>query len=387
MNSNILVKKILILAANPKNTARLRLDEEVREIELALQRSQKRDQFVIKSMWAVRPIDFRRAMLDVKPEIVHFSGHGEGDGGLAFEDEKGQVKFVDAEGLAGLFELLTQQVECVVLNACYSEIQAKAIAPHVNYVIGMSQAIGDRAAIAFTVAFYDALGAGRSVESAYKFGCNAIELEGIPENLTPKLLTKNELRTEHSNTTEPKVDYTRLENLLAAGKWKQADKETADLILKVANREEEGWLRNEDIEKFYCQDLGTIDALWVNYSNGHFGFSVQQRIWQEVGGKVDKATERLLEERLGWRVKSKWFPYDSDLVAYSDLIFSLNARQGHLPARLAGIAPVRLESFWGVGTAEGAIPWCLLHDFSLPSGWTWCWTRVFFFSRVETCKL
>ncbi|MBW4608889.1 MAG: GUN4 domain-containing protein [Hassallia sp. WJT32-NPBG1] len=387
MNSNTLVKKILILAANPKGTSRLRLDEEVREIELGLQRAQKRDQFVIKSMWAVRPTDFRRAMLNVEPEIVHFSGHGEGDGGLAFEDEKGQVKFVDAEGLAELFKLFADRVECVVLNACYSEIQAEAIARHVNYVIGMSQEIGDRAAIAFTVAFYDALGAGRSVEFAYKFGCAAIRLEGIPENLTPKLLTKNQLRTKHSNTTEPKVDYTRLRDFLAAGKWKQADRETADLILKIANREEEGWLRNEDIKKFPCQDLRTIDSMWLKYSNGHFGFSVQLRIWQEVGGKVDKATESLLEERLGWRVKSNWLPYDYDSVGYSDLTFSLDAPQGHLPARLAGIAPRKFESFWGVGSGQGAVPLCLRHDFSLPSGWWWCWTGVFFFSRVETCKL
>ncbi|MBW4566892.1 MAG: GUN4 domain-containing protein [Tolypothrix carrinoi HA7290-LM1] len=386
MNSNTLVKKILILAANPKGTSRLRLDEEVREIELGLQRAQKRDQFVIKSRWAVRPIDFRRAMLDVEPQIVHFSGHGAGDGGLEFEDEKGQVKFVDAEGLAGLFELF-KQVECVVLNACYSEIQAKAIARHVNYVIGMSQEIGDRAAIAFTVAFYDALGAGRSVEFSYEFGCSAIRLEGISENLTPKLLTKNELRTEHSNTTEPKVDYTRLRDLLAGGKWKQADKETADLILKVANREEQGWLRNEDMEKFSCQDLGTIDALWVKYSNGHFGFSVQQRIWQEVGGKVDKATECLLGDRVGWRVKSKWLPYDYDWLEYSDLTFSLNAPQGHLPARLVGISSPKFELLAGMGTGEGAVPLCLLHDFSRPFGWVWCWTGVFLFSRVETCNL
>ncbi len=275
-----MVKKILILTANPKGTSR-RLEEEVREIELGLQRSQKRDQFVIKSMWAVRPKDFRRAMLDVEPQIVHFSGHGAGDGGLEFEDEKGQVKFVDAEGLAALFESFAWKVECVVLNACYSEIPAKAIARHVNYVIGMSQEIGDRAAIAFSVAFYDALGAGGSVEYAYQHGCAAIRLEGILENLTPKLLTKN------PNIPKPKPDNTRLGDLLAAGKWKQADKETANLLLKVANREEEGWLRNEDMEKFSCQDLRTIDDLWVKYSNGHFGFSVQQRIWQEIGGKVD----------------------------------------------------------------------------------------------------
>ena len=387
MNSNTLVKKILILAANPKNTLRLRLDEEVREIESGLERSHKRDQFVIKSRSAVRPIDFRRAMLDVEPQIVHFSGHGAGDGGLAFEDEKGQVKFVDAEALALLFELFTTHVECVVLNACYSEIQAKAIARHVNYVIGMSQQIGDQAAIAFAVAFYDALGRGNCVEFAYKFGCTAIRLEGIPENLTPKLLTKNPTTTEHSNTTEPKVDYTRLRDLLAAGKWFQGDRKTANLLLKVANREEQGWLLNEDIENFSCQDLRTIDDLWVKYSNGHFGFSVQQRIWQEVGGKVDQATESLLGDRVGWRVKSKWLPYDNDWLGYGDLTFSLNAPQGHLPARLVGMSSPKLELLAGIGSGDGAVPLCLLHDFSRPFGWVWCWTGVFLFWRIETCKL
>ncbi len=188
-------------------------------------------------------------------------------------------------------------------------------------------------------------------------------------------------------TDNPGVDYTRLRDLLAAGKWKQADRETADLILKIAEREQEGWLRNKDMENFPCQDLRTIDALWVKYSNGHFGFSVQQRIWQEVSGKVDKATENLLGDRVGWRVKSNWLPYDYDSVGYSNMTFSLNAPQGHLPARLVGIAPVRLESFWGAVTSEGAVPLCLLHDFSQPSGWFACWTRFFLFSRLETCKL
>lgn len=334
MNSNILVKKILILAANPKATSRLRLDEEVREIELGLQRAQKRDQFVIKSRWALRSIDFRRALLDVEPEIVHFSGHGEEDGGLAFEDEKGQVKFVDAEGLAGLFKLFTQQVECVVLNACYSEIQAKAIARHVNYVIGMSQEIGDRAAIAFTVAFYDALGAGRCVEFAYKFGCAAIRLEGIPENLTPKLLTKDHLRTEHSNTTETStedlssdrgIDYRQLRDLLAAGKWKEADGETEMLILEAAGRK--GNLLNvESILIFPATDLRTIDQLWIKCSQGHFGFSVQKQIWEHFRKKTDNEYELYCSfgNCVGWRKHKSW-------LWYNDMTFNLSAPKGHLP--------------------------------------------------------
>ncbi len=190
MSSSTPVKKILILAANPKGTSPLRLDEEIREIDAGLRRASKRDEFLLEQRWAVRSRDVQRAMLDVQPQIVHFSGHGEGDEGLAFEDETGQVKFVDAEALAGLFELFADQVECIVLNACYSEVQADAITQHINYVIGMNRAIGDKAAIEFAVGFYDALGAGRPVEFAHKFGCAAIRLAGIPEQLTPVLKKK-----------------------------------------------------------------------------------------------------------------------------------------------------------------------------------------------------
>ncbi len=183
-------QKILILAANPKDTTLLRLDEEVREIAAGLKRARNRDQFVLEQKWAVRPRDIQRAMLDINPQIIHFSGHGTGDEGLVFEDETGSTKLVDGEALAGLFELFADQIECVVLNGCYSEVQAMAIAQHINYVIGMSQAIGDRAPIEFAVGFYNALGAGRTVEDAYKFGCSAIRLAGIPAQLTPVLLKK-----------------------------------------------------------------------------------------------------------------------------------------------------------------------------------------------------
>ncbi|MBR8840865.1 MAG: CHAT domain-containing protein [Stigonema ocellatum SAG 48.90 = DSM 106950] len=184
-------QKILILSANPKDTTPLRLDEEVREIDAGLKRARNRDQFILEQKWAVRPRDIQRAMLDVNPRIIHFSGHGTGNEGLVFEDETGGAKLVDGEALAGLFDLFADQVECIVLNGCYSEVQANAISQHINYVIGMSKAVGDKAAIEFAVGFYDALGAGKPVEFAYKFGCAAIRLAGIPEQLTPTLKKKS----------------------------------------------------------------------------------------------------------------------------------------------------------------------------------------------------
>jgi CHAT domain len=183
------VKTILILAANPKGTAALRLNEEMREIEAGLQRSQKRDQFVLKYKLAARLKDIEQALLDYKPQIIHFSGHGEGEEGLVLEDDLGQPHLLDANTLAA-FQIFAERVECVVLNACYSTVQAELIAQHVPYVVGMNKAIGDKAAIAFAVGFYDAIAAGESYEFAYKLGCSLVRMQGITEYLTPQLLKK-----------------------------------------------------------------------------------------------------------------------------------------------------------------------------------------------------
>ncbi len=161
-------KKILILAANPKNTPRLWLDEEVREIREGLRQARRGDEFILSAVLAARVMDLRRAMLDFQPNIVHFCGHGEGKAGILFEDVIGQTQFVNTEALSEFFKLFADTVECIVLNACYSEVQAQAIAEHIDYVIGMSQSIGDQAARKFAVAFYDALGAGKSIEFAYR---------------------------------------------------------------------------------------------------------------------------------------------------------------------------------------------------------------------------
>jgi hypothetical protein len=183
---NLSAMKILLLASNPTDTTRLRLDEEAREIDAGLRRARLRDKFELVQRWAVRVRDIRQAMLDESPQIVHFSGHGEMEG-LVFEDQSGQSQVVEKKALAGLFELFQAQVECVLLNACYSAPQANAIGRHIPYVIGMKKEVGDQAAIEFAVGFYEALGAGRSIEDAFKFGRNAIEMQGIPEDLTPVL--------------------------------------------------------------------------------------------------------------------------------------------------------------------------------------------------------
>jgi len=122
------------------------------------------------------------------------------------------------------------------------------------------------------------------------------------------------------------MDYRKLPDLLKAGKWKEADEETVRVMLVVAKREKEGWLDYESIDNFPCEDLRTIDQLWVKYSNGRFGFSVQKRIYQSFGGtrKYDSDIWEKFGDKVGWRKGGNW-------LYYTDITFDKKAPEGHLP--------------------------------------------------------
>lgn len=189
MSSRFPVRKILILAANPQGTSSLRLDVEVRGIQQSLRLSNERDRFEVTSEWAVRTEDLMQLLVSHNPHIVHFLGHGTGDRGLVLEDGRGRSQMVPTRALARLFQQVTS-VECVLLNACYSDTQAQAISQFVSVVVGMNQPIGDPAAVCFARGFYTSLGNGGSYEAAYEMGRTAIELEGMSEGATPVLRTR-----------------------------------------------------------------------------------------------------------------------------------------------------------------------------------------------------
>ncbi|ABY35670.1 MAG TPA: TIR domain-containing protein [Chloroflexus aurantiacus] len=189
-HTNNPVISILFISSDPTDTDRLRLGAEIRELQERLQLSKLRDCFILHQRMAVRPIDIIQALLDLEPQIVHFSGHGNARGALYLEDRQGKALPVEPEALAALFKQFSNQVRCVILNACYSETQAKAISQHIEYVIGMDHTISDEAAIAFSVGFYQGLGSGRTIEESYHLGCVHIHLHGLPEHLTPVLLKR-----------------------------------------------------------------------------------------------------------------------------------------------------------------------------------------------------
>ena len=181
--------KVLFLAANPKDTdSPRRLGEEVRAIKEKLELSNLRDQFSVEQEWAVRVADLQGHLLHHRPHIVHFSGHGSKAGKIVLEDEKGQSRPVSPVALKRTFGVLKDNIRCVVLNACYSGVQAKGIAESIDCVVGMNRAIGDESAIAFAGSFYQGLGYGRSIQEAFDLGCGQIDLEGLGDEGVPKLV-------------------------------------------------------------------------------------------------------------------------------------------------------------------------------------------------------
>ena len=165
----------------------------------------------------------------------------------------------------------------------------------------------------------------------------------------PKPVTSKKSVISPKNEPTPAI-FQNLEALLKAGKWRDADLETWELMLKLTKRQREGWLRLEDVKNFPRQELRKMDQLWVKYSNGKFGFSVQKQIWLELGGKLDGEpdwddwdTFKKLGSRVGWLKNDAWLSYDS-------YTFSTNALPGHLPAVVyaAGFIGFRLGGgYWG----------------------------------------
>jgi len=138
--------------------------------------------------------------------------------------------------------------------------------------------------------------------------------------------------------SEKNINYTRLRDLLAAKNWKEADEETYRVMIQAVGKKDDDWFTPDELLNFPCADLRTIDRLWVKYSNGQFGFSVQKKIYLTVGGKADgKYNDEAWEkfgDRVGWRVESSW-------ISYSEVTYDTFSPRGHLPVKV-----VRVESLW-----------------------------------------
>ena len=176
--------KILFLAANPLDSRALRLDQEAREIGEVLDRAN----IACEVHFAVRTRDIPHALRRFWPNFVHFSGHGEKDKGIILEDASGHAIFVQKQALARVFQIF-EGVKCVVFNSCHSREQARVVAQHVPFVIGMSQKISDKAAIEFAFGFYQAVRDGEDIAKAFEYGKLAVGLTyGIADEIDVPVL-------------------------------------------------------------------------------------------------------------------------------------------------------------------------------------------------------
>nr|WP_268751078.1 GUN4 domain-containing protein [Cylindrospermopsis raciborskii] len=142
---------------------------------------------------------------------------------------------------------------------------------------------------------------------------------GTPEEYGIPIKTYQTWASQLSTPSVVNTRYKRLESLLRTQNFREADEETNKVILKVARRERQGWLRKEDEENFPCKELRTIDQLWLKHSKGKFGISVQQEIYESL----DKDPS-LFGDRVGWRRTGRW-------LSYKNINFSQTAPSGHLP--------------------------------------------------------
>lgn len=181
---------ILLFSANPSSSDRLRVDREFREIARALRAEEQSGAVKLFTRTAGRTEDLRDALLECEPHIVHFSGHGTAREEILLEESEGQARRVSKQSLAQLFGILKDRIHVVLLNACHSRPLAEAIAEHVEFAVGMNDALTDKAAIDFSLAFYKAIAHEKSIPDAFDLARNALDLKGNEDADVPALVTR-----------------------------------------------------------------------------------------------------------------------------------------------------------------------------------------------------
>jgi hypothetical protein len=178
---------VLFLAASPEDQPPLRLDKETREIERRVRASDYREAIYFETRMARQLPDLIQDLNEVKPAVVHFSGHGS-EAELFFEDEDGNSHTLDNEMLGKLLSAAPAGIRLAIFNSCESATQAQVAVRHVDVAIGMNTTIGDTDAKVFAGQFYNSLGFGLSVAEAFAQATLQIEMEGSAQGAaTPEL--------------------------------------------------------------------------------------------------------------------------------------------------------------------------------------------------------
>ena len=158
--------RVLFIAASPEDQNPLRLDKEVREIQRRMRESEHRDSVTFEVRLATQTTDLLQALNEVRPTVVHFSGHGAQEA-LIFEDSDGRAKPLYVEDLAQLLRISSDRIRLAVFNSCNSAVAARAACDFVPFAIGMNEPVNDTYAQIFAGQFYNAIGFGKSIRDAF----------------------------------------------------------------------------------------------------------------------------------------------------------------------------------------------------------------------------
>ncbi|MCG3123984.1 MAG: hypothetical protein GIKADHBN_02423 [Phycisphaerales bacterium] len=184
------VLNVLYSTASPDSDRPLRVDAEMRHVQDAVRGSRLRDNIALQYRPAADLTSIMDGLNDFTPGIVHFSGHGNGDG---IEVDNAKVR--RPKGKVVTFDLLAKAVaavdkppQVIVLNSCHSAGAKKAFLPPALAVVAMGDSISDIAATAFAARFYAAIAAGQSLKAAFDQGVVAVTAVSLGEAATPQLI-------------------------------------------------------------------------------------------------------------------------------------------------------------------------------------------------------
>ena len=284
--------------------------------------------------------EFERAIWDSNGwDILFFAGHSSSEAriGRICLNEKESIEISELK--YALQRAISQGLQIAIFNSCDGlGIASSLVELNIPQIIVMRYPVPDGVAQEFLLNFLQAFTAGKSLYASVREARE--KLQGLEAEIpcaswipiiyqNPVVIPKTwrklggwySLATENLFISQHRPDYQKLRGLLLTGNWREADLITRSIILQISDREHEGWLDSRAIATFPASDLRMLDHLWLKYSNGRFGFSIQKQIWSQV---VQNTIA--FGDCVGWRGDRTWLLY------YSDFQFSLNAPQGHLPS-------------------------------------------------------
>ena len=187
---------ILFVASTPKDLPPLGITEEFKAIRDKIRSAEEQDRIDLDMAPAIQPDELLRDLVQLKPQIVHFSGHGGEGGTLAFENRQRSSLPVSRQAIISIFAPLKGKVRLVLFSACYSELLAVELVESIECVVGMDDSIEDKAATTFSTNFYQSLAQGLPVQSAFEQARTMLEILHPGQGKIPVIHQREDVNLE-----------------------------------------------------------------------------------------------------------------------------------------------------------------------------------------------